>query len=226
MACPRIHILFVTALLSLFLLPANADALSVEVRAGAGAVGFPRTCAEHCSSEEVRGSYEKAGANAVFSPWTSLDLFVGAEYAESHELSQYFEGDIDRRHMHYWLDYSAVTFGIRYKPFPKKRVNLHLMLGGLAGRANYRVDLKDQVDSISLSGYQDSAYFVRPQAGIGAVIGLSKRFGLGFEAAYTAAVPAYTITVRNTSTGQVENKRLNSDADMFGMTLGVRYNFE
>ena len=216
------HIVYVSALL--FSLPAHAYTQSIEVRAGAGEVGFPRTCAEHCTDTEVRGSYDQADVNFVFSSWTNADLYVGAEYTSADDLHQYFEGRI-YNFMRYSLDASSAQFGIRYKLFPTKRVNLVLMVAALAGKAHYNADFSGQLNVISVSGNQTSAYFVRPRIGIGAVVRLSNGFGAGFEASFTKAFPSVNFTAVNTVSGQLESRRLNDNADMFGITLGFHYTF-
>lgn len=224
------YAIFLLIFLSLIILHRDANALSIEIRAGSGTIeGLDGNCTNsgnldnYCNS--AYGSYKKAEVDLLFSPWKRVDLFTGIEYMNADNMTQNTSGNIQP--MNYSLDVAGITFGLRFKPIVSDKWHLYLMMGGLAGKAYYTADFNGQTNIVPLSSNRGSEYFIEPRVGIGAVIGLSKRLGIGIEAAITKSFPAFNMSVINNSTGQVEERRLNNGTylNMLGMTLGLRYSF-
>ena len=212
------YAIFLSVFLTLFLMNPDAYALNIEVRAGAGDLGVPLGELLKASAE---GSYQKVEIDGLVSPWRRLDLFAGVEYINGDNLEQL---SADHAPVNYSLDAFGLAFGFRFKPFISERWQVYLALGGLAGKADYKADF-DRPDLVALDGDRGSESFIVPRLGIGAVVGLNKRFGVGIEGAFTQSIPSFNFRVLNNSTGQVEVRKVNDGAQMFGITLGLRYSF-
>lgn len=212
----------VVVLLTLFALSftgARAYALTAEFCLGGGYIGS-ESIDGYVPILHFTGSYQKAGANFLFSPWSRADFFVGAEFLRSGAVAG------DERSIDYSFDVAAAIFGVRLKPVAGERWHLYVALGGLAGKAYYKADFRSRPDLDPLSSDRVSSYFVRPRLGIGAVIGLWRQWSMVIEASATKALPSMDIAAVNNNTGQIDTVRINTKgADMGGAAIGLRYAF-
>lgn len=224
---PKQYLIFMLASLSFIIMHTDANAFSVEIQAGGGQTqmsgsGPLATCADCQPSMSIK----KADAAIVFNTWERVDLFVGAEYVKSNTVTHFTMVATDYS-VDYSFDYKALTYGIRIKPIVGNRWQSYLHLGGLLAKANYEAELNGQNTSFFLSSNRVSSSFSRARAGIGGVIDITKQLGVKIEAAFTPSITTYTYTVKNvnSATGQIENRNVSGKADLFDITLGLRFTF-
>ena len=222
------QLLIFRAMLLLFvLLSAKAEAASLEVRAGGGDIETMSTARYNAF---VQGSYRRADGLLLFNAGERADLFIGAEYDRSHEALQHFNRDPsytntekNYQYVPYSLQIRAASLGIRIKTVMAKNWYFYLAPGLIAGRAAYRADLTAQ-PLVLLTSNEGVTRYVGGRLGFGAVFDVSERLALGIEASFTQTSPAFTIWVRDTTTGQVESRKINDKSDMLGIMIGLHYN--
>jgi len=75
-----------------------------------------------------------------------------------------------------------------------------------------------------LTSNEGVSRFTGGRLGVGAVVGLSEQLALVIEATFSQSSPAFTIWARNTTTNQVESRKINDKADMWGIMIGLHFN--
>jgi hypothetical protein len=93
------------------------------------------------------------------------------------------------------------------------------------GQAHYKADFGGQSNIVPLSSNQKTSYFMAAKWGLGVHLDLNREVSVGIEAATALSAPAFDMQVLNTSTGQVENRRLHNDANLSGITLVLCFPF-
>lgn len=220
---------FRAVLLLLVVLTCKAEAASLEVRAGGGGI---ETFSTARYNAYVEGSYERADGLLLFNTGERSDLFIGAEYTSSREATQHFNRypsdyanpQADFQNLPYSLRIRAASFGMRLKPIVGNKWHLYLAPGLLWGRADYSAD-RSALPLVLLSSNEGASRFIRGRLGLGAIFELSKQIALGVEAAFTQSTPEFTIWARNNITGAVEPRTINDKAEMWGVMIGLHYNF-
>ncbi len=224
------QLLIFRAMLLLFVLfSAKAEATSLEMRAGGGDI---ETMSTSRYNAFVQGSYKRADGLLLFNAGERADLFIGAEYDRSHEALQHFNRDPlhtnpERYYQYvpYSLQIRAASLGIRIKAAMAENWYFYVAPGLIAGRAAYRADLTAQ-PLVLLTSNEGVSRFIGGRLGVGAVVDLSEQIAIGIEATFTQSSPAFTIWVKDTTTNQVESRRINNKADMIGLMIGLHYNLK
>lgn len=194
------------------LLPIKASAFGIQVHGGG--IGVSATDTEG-------GGGLQYGLDMFIYEGRNLDLFLGAESSNFSERT--FE-KYSPYNVYYSFKTTAIAYGLRLKMATVGRWKPYLSLGGISGKADYEVTHVDNA-VLLLSKSKDSTSFGAAKAGIGMDVGISERLSLGVEANYTYGLPVFKAVVGNQSTGSVEEIKLNRDAQMAGISLGLRYAF-
>ena len=222
------QLLIFRAMLLLFVaLSSKVEAASLEVRAGGGDI---ETYSIARYNAYVEGSYIRADGLLLFNTGKRSDLFIGAEYDSIDRATQHFyrspsptNPETKYANLPYSYRITAASFGLRIKPFVSRKWCLYLAPGLIAGKADYNTDFFAQPLAL-LSSNEGVSRFIRGRLGLGAVVGLSEQLALGIEATFTQTLPEVTIWTRNYITGQVESRRINDKAEMFGIMIGLHFN--
>lgn len=205
------------AVLALTLMYAEANAASVQVRAGVGGLGGPNQ----------KGDFQQEGVDMFIYEGRRVELFVGVEMTSTKDAATggYTGNGTNSAKLNYKLDITAATFGVRFKPALSGRWRPYLDLGGIAGKADYKTDITAQSNEILLSTGSGSTNFVSARIGLGMDVGLGEQWSIGVAVTYTQSAPAFNVVVADLNTGRIEDRKLNENADMVGASLGLRYAF-
>jgi hypothetical protein len=201
------------ALLAIVLMHTDVNAASVQLRGGM----------LHLTSGN-NDSSSTAGADVFFYEGQRVELFAGVEQSSLKNASTSDSGNNNGTDMKYSLDITAIDFGLRWKPAMSSRWRPYLALGGIAGKADYKID-SNQKNMVLLTSSGGNTNFIEPRAGLGMDVGLGEQWSLGIEVNWTRAVPAFNAAIADYSTGQIQDVKVNDKGDMIGIVLGLRYAF-
>lgn len=208
----RYAILLLTVM-ALGLMAMPAKAASVLVRGGI----------EHITNSDENNS-SIVGADVFFYEGRRVELFVGLEQNDFKNAISPISQNQTPDDVKFSLGITALDFGLRWKPAMSSRWRPYLSLGGIAGKADYKID-SNQTNKVLLSTGSGSTTFVEPRAGIGMDIGLGERWSIGVEANVTGAIPSFNAVFADYYTGQIQDVKVNDKGNMFSLLLGLRYSF-
>ncbi len=194
------------------------------MRAGNGWIGYPQGDSNAGSGPaHTSGSYDQDNVNMVFEAVRRIDFFIGPEYTRARDVTQDFGGLITST-VDYSFRFAGASFGLRFKPVASRRWHLYLAAGAIAGKIHYRADF-GPTGLTPLSSNENTVRFVRPRLGFGMMIALTEKISAGAELAFTDSPPSYQVTVLNNNTGEIEQRKFSDNAQMFGVSFGLRYAF-